>query len=337
MVLEHLEVTNKTISQTTSLWSRMSLLYLSAIMLIIAIAWRIIDVFVLGLGSTWLNILPSKLFPLLIIIGIFWKFRKKEIEPVLGISRTLIRSQIVMGIIIALSLYISIEVGGAFLFASFFDSSYDLTLNILFLDYIWYVFLFMCINAILEETLFRGLLQNAFRTFMSSNRAIVLSAAIFGIWHVVWPLASSLEGGSISEAVALVVMTGIFGGLFGVYYDRFSSGKTLTGPIIAHSLLNFLNECFKIGPEQSVEGPDFSFQDPILMALTLVMYILAFATLLFVSWRFRIEHVQASWLHFKNKLSTQFRLREREWEFKSKENDNLMKNVEEVIKNASTY
>ncbi|MHA2360458.1 MAG: hypothetical protein ACXAB6_00825, partial [Candidatus Thorarchaeota archaeon] len=56
-------------NETTSVWSRMNLLYMSGIMLTIAVVWRIVDVFILGLGDTWFNIFPSKLFPFLIIIG----------------------------------------------------------------------------------------------------------------------------------------------------------------------------------------------------------------------------------------------------------------------------
>ena len=183
----------------------------------------------------------------------------------------------------------------------------------------------MFVNAIFEETLFRGLLQNAFKTRLTPNRAIILSATFFGVWHVVWPLASSSDGGSMTEAAAMVVLTGVFGGLFGVYYERFSSGKTLTGPILAHALLNFFNECFKIGPEPSVEGPDFSFNSPMLMALTLVMYIGAFVTLLFISWRFKIEQVQTSWNHLKTQLLTRLKLRYRQWEFKSDKKNYAMK------------
>ena len=324
MVLESIEVSERQQNQNASIWSRMSLIHLSIIMLIIAASWRVVDVFILGLGNTWINILPSKLFPLLIIIGIFWRFRNEETKPILGLSSTMLRPHLAMGLIIAISLFFSVDVGGPLLYASLFDPSYSMALNVVFLDYIWYVFLFMFVNAIFEETLFRGLLQNAFKTHTTPNRAIILSAIFFGIWHVVWPLASSMEGGNATEAIALVVMTGIFGGLFGVYYERFSSGKTLSGPILAHALLNFFNECFKFGPDPSVEGPDFSFQSPILMALTLLMYLGAFIVLLIIAWRFKIEQVQTFWLHLRTKLSRHFKVWNKLWEFKSKVKDNSL-------------
>ena len=324
MALESIEVSEKEQNENTSLWSRLSLIHLSIIMLIVAALWRVVDVFILGLGDTWINILPSKLFPLLIIIGIFWRFRNEEARPILGLTSTMLRPHLTMGLIIAVFLFFTVDVGGPVLYASLFDPSYSLALNVLFLDYIWYVLLFMVVNAIFEETLFRGLLQNAFKTCTTPNRAIILSAFFFGIWHVVWPLASSIEGGNATEAIALVVMTGIFGGLFGVYYERFSSGKTLSGPILAHALLNFFNECFKIGPDPSVEGPDFSFQSPMLMALTLLMYLGAFAVLLIIAWRFKIEQVQTVWLRLRSKLSSRFKVWNNLWEFKSKAKDNSL-------------
>ena len=55
------------VKEEHSYWSSMSLLTVSGIMLTIGVAWRIIDQFVLGLGDTWLNIMPSKLVPFLII------------------------------------------------------------------------------------------------------------------------------------------------------------------------------------------------------------------------------------------------------------------------------
>ncbi|UCE09544.1 MAG: hypothetical protein JSW61_11310, partial [Candidatus Thorarchaeota archaeon] len=70
-----------------SWWTTSSLLSLSAIMLAIGSLWRIVDIFVLGLGDTWLNILPSKLFPLLILVLVFHRFRREELSTVLGLSQ----------------------------------------------------------------------------------------------------------------------------------------------------------------------------------------------------------------------------------------------------------
>jgi hypothetical protein len=100
---------------------------------------------------------------------------------------------------------------------------------------------------------------------------------------------------AFAEAIFMIVLTALFGGVFGVYYERFSSGKTLTAPILAHTLLNFLNECIKIGPEPSEQGPDFSFTTPGLLIVSMLMYLVAFIALLFFVWRFQMEHVKSFW------------------------------------------
>ena len=68
-------------------WTSLDLLAIAGIMLAIAVVWRVVDQFVLRLGSTWMNIMPSKLFPLLIMLGFFWRYRRSEIDSVLGLSK----------------------------------------------------------------------------------------------------------------------------------------------------------------------------------------------------------------------------------------------------------
>ncbi|MFW9967684.1 MAG: hypothetical protein ACFFEA_11070, partial [Candidatus Thorarchaeota archaeon] len=65
--------------------SRMGLLPLAGLLFLVAIVWRILDIFVLALGDTWINIMPSKLFPLLIMAAVFWRYRRNEFSSVLGL------------------------------------------------------------------------------------------------------------------------------------------------------------------------------------------------------------------------------------------------------------
>ncbi|MHA2082034.1 MAG: CPBP family intramembrane glutamic endopeptidase [Candidatus Thorarchaeota archaeon] len=233
-----------------SFLSSLDLLTVSGIMLIIGIAWRVVDQFVLGLGDTWLNIMPSKLFPFVIIIGFFWKYRRPEIDSVLGMSRNQMRVQLAVGLVMGLMISGLIDIGGTVVYGLFLDPSYPLELHILNVELLGYMFLFFLTNAFLEETLFRGLLQNGLKTRVSANSAIVLSAIAFGFWHAGWPL---LNGGPLDDVIMevsmMVFFTTILGLLFGIYYERFSSGQSLTGVIVAHTIFNFVNENFKLGPE----------------------------------------------------------------------------------------
>ena len=277
-----------------SAWSSLSLLKIGGIMLAIAAAWRIVDQFVLGLGDTWLNIMPSKLFPFLIILSFFWRYRPKEIGPVLGLTRDNYQAQLAVGLVIGIAISFGIDFGGTIVYGLFVDPTYSLQLHILNEELLGYMLLFFLTNAFLEETLFRGLLINAFKTRQSSNRAIMLSAVIFGVWHAGWPL---VNGGAdvLNQVVSMVFFTTILGIFLGIYYERFNSSRSLVGPIFIHTMFNYVSECFKIGPEPVIQGPDLIFSNPGLMATTFLMFFLIFIPLGVFLWKSKIEQVSTIW------------------------------------------
>jgi membrane protease YdiL (CAAX protease family) len=281
-------------SEQTSSWTSIGLFRISGIMLSLAVVWRIIDQFVLSLGSTWLNILPSKLFPFLIILGFFWRYRPQEIASVLGLARNRLRAQLAIGLLIGAIITIGIDFGGTLVYALIVDPTYPIELHILNADLLWYTLLFFLINAFLEETLFRGLLINTFKTKMSSMTAILLSAFIFGIWHAGWPI---INGGAdvLGQVASMIFFTMVLGILFGVYYERFSSASSLIGPITVHTITNFFSESFKLGPEPVIQGPDFIFSNIGLMTTTLLMFFLVFIPLGLFLWKFKIAQITAQW------------------------------------------
>lgn len=282
------------------------LLKIGGIMLTIAVIWRIVDQFVLGLGSTWMNIFPSKLFPFLIIVGFFWKYRRHEISSILGLSRDKIHSRLAIGILIGLIFAIGIDFGGTIVFAILVDPTYPLQLHIINEELLGYMFVFFLTNAFLEETLFRGLLINAAKTRLSSNLSILLSAIIFGLWHAGWPLVNGAMGGEAASGIAsMVFFTFILGVFFGIYYERFSSSISLIGPIAIHTIINFVSECFKIGPEPVIQGPDIIFSNSGLMTVTFLMFFLTFIPLAIILWKFKIEQVTDSWLRIIGKESNE--------------------------------
>lgn len=287
-----------------SKWSSLSLIIIGGIMLTIGIVWRVVDQFILGLGDTWMNIMPSKLFPFLIMIGFFWKFRRSEIDSVLGLSKKQLRVQLSFGLLMGLLISFMIDIGGVVIYSIFLDPTYPLEVHILNMELLGYMFLFFLTNSFLEEALFRGLLQNAFKTRFSPNRAIFLSALIFGLWHAGWPI---VNGGQVEEVMTqvftIVFFTIILGLLFGIYYERFSSGHSLVGIIIAHTILNFVGECFKIGPEPVMQGPDIVMYNSGIMAVTFVLFFGTFLTLFIVLWRYKIEQVSDLWHRLTDRMS----------------------------------
>ncbi len=171
------------VQEKPSIWSTMNILVISGIMLTIGIIWRIVDQFVLGLGDTWMNILPSKLFPFLIIIGIFWKYRRDEIASMLGLSKDQLKSQLVAGLVIGFLISAIIVLVGPIFYGIVIDPTYPLELHIKNQELLGYLFLFFLTNAFLEEVLFRGLLQNSLKTRYSPKVAIAISGILFGVWH----------------------------------------------------------------------------------------------------------------------------------------------------------
>jgi membrane protease YdiL (CAAX protease family) len=281
--------------------SKIGLLPLAGLLFLVAAVWRIVDIFVLGLGDTWINIMPSKLFPLLIIAGVFWKYRRTEFSSVLGLAKgPYFRTQIMLGIGIFAAWHLMLNVFPKIIYGAM-DPTYTVSFVILNVDILWYLFLFFLTNGFLEEVLFRGLLQNSFRERTSTFGAILLSGLLFGVWHVTWPIVNGLDSGfSVGQAISLVVFSTIFALFYGYYYENFSSRRTLVGTITAHTFMNFINENFKVGSDPLVQGPDYFYGSPILLGLTIGLFLLTFVVLTFMAYKYRIEDVQNQWHRITN-------------------------------------
>jgi membrane protease YdiL (CAAX protease family) len=279
----------------------MNLLQLSAIMLAIAALFRIIDILVLGLGDTWINIMPSKIIPLVILISLFWSYRNGDIRSVLGLSKERLRCNLLLGVILGISMYLLMDAIPVVIFGFYIDSSYPLDFHILVPELLWYQFLFFLTNAVLEETLFRGLLQNGLAERYTSGRAILISALIFAAWHMIWPV---VNGSAVTpgQTIAMLLFSVIFASFMGVYYEKFTGRTSLVGPIAAHTLVNFFNEGFRIGPEPVIQGPDVVYASPQLLNLTMLLFAITMTVLFVGASRFQIEQVVISKKSISNTL-----------------------------------
>jgi len=267
--------------------TRASILALTAVLLTIATVLRMTDILVLGLGDTWINILPSKIIPALLLLGIFWRYRRDEIPSMLGLTTKDHRVHIVMGLVMFAGLYFVVDVGATLIYA-LFDPSYPIALTIVDPMLFPYMIFFFFVNAVMEETYFRGILQNGLKTKYSANISILISATIFGVWHAVW----SLVTGHLMEGMVLVIFSGILGGFFGVYYEYFSEGKSLMGPIVGHWLFNLFNENVKFGPGEAIQGPDLVFGSPWIMPIAIGLFFIIFGFLFYVAYKYRVDDVR---------------------------------------------
>ncbi|MHA1963196.1 MAG: CPBP family intramembrane glutamic endopeptidase [Candidatus Thorarchaeota archaeon] len=293
-----------------STWNHIPLLALAGLFLFIGVVLRNIDVFLLGLSESWINILPSKLIPLLIILGFFWFYRRTQIASVLGLKIEEPRKHVAIGIILGVALFLMGNVVASVIYWAFIDSSQGLNVTIIRPDLLWYSAIFFLINAVYEEILFRGALQNGLREYMSVNMAILSSAVIFGIYHIIWPIYFAGSGTlNTSQIFVYVVFSGLLGAVFGIYYEKFSSRRTLLGPIFAHWLINFLNENIKISSSEVIAGPDVLLGNPpIQMAMALLLVIILYSTSIIIFSKYRVENLEG-WLQ-RRRAQFSFRAKE---------------------------
>ncbi len=100
---------------------------------------------------------------------------------------------------------------------------------------------------ITEELAFRGYLISRFH-FMKPWKAVMISAIIFGVWHV--PVSIFMIHGGWSRLIIYIVNISLLGVFFGWLFVQ---SKSLVPPSIAHGLWNVLEYTFwGMGNEQGL-------------------------------------------------------------------------------------
>jgi len=123
----------------------------------------------------------------------------------------------------------------------------------------------------MEEGLFRGVMLPHFMDSVSFRWANVLQAALFGLWHAVWPVKSLVTGdltveAAAMEAVGLVLTTAAAGLVFGYLFFRTGS---LWAPWLAHTIHN---SAFNLVHIRTVAGLDAEIG--VLLPVLVVGYVL---------------------------------------------------------------
>jgi membrane protease YdiL (CAAX protease family) len=103
-----------------------------------------------------------------------------------------------------------------------------------------WLFLGNLVNSFMEEGLFRGVMLTHFRLRLSPWRANLLQAAIFGLWHLAWPIWRLVYGHAdlaavASESITIVLASGVSGLAYGYLFLKTDS---LWAPWIAHTISN---------------------------------------------------------------------------------------------------
>ena len=150
-------------------------------------------------------------------------------------------------------------------------------------------FIFMCVffnivNVIMEEGTFRGLFYGIIKTDHSEKAAMLIQALLFGIWHIVTPLHSLIDGdinlvGFIGLSIGYVILAGIMGIKWSLMYQ-------MTGSLYAGMADHFFNNCIATNLlHLSTE----SGTDELMIVRVLIAQLLSFAVVMAI-WVKRKKH-----------------------------------------------
>ncbi|MFX1564506.1 MAG: lysostaphin resistance A-like protein [Promethearchaeota archaeon] len=210
---------------------------LAILFFIIAMVFRIIDIFVLQLHLTNWSIITSKVIPLVILllyVGIVYRT-----FSVLGIHTKYLIINIILGVLIYLAYFVLPYALQRFI-ELVLGLGPSLNLTIVPAFFVAYYIIFYIINSFTEEGIFRGLMMRCFMTKTNGNVANIIQAIFFGFWHIVWPINALLNGmDTVSAtwyATYYVASSFVFGIVTGYMFQKTSS---LWGPIVLHTLWNF--------------------------------------------------------------------------------------------------
>lgn len=242
----------------------------------IALGFKFIDHFVLGLDELLGEIILSKSLGFLLVIAFVWLAGRglRDIglhSQYLGQSILIAVTATLIAFAVGYTVEFLIQVGDhtqpAFLIDAI-DSKAGVSGGLLF--GLWLV-LGNFINSFMEEGLFRGVMLRLFRVRLSFWRANLLQAFLFGIWHLPWVIryiqlgTITTSGEILFSAFSNSVPQFIIGLVWGYLFLKTGN---LWAPWIAHVLANSVNNLVHI---TSLNGLDPGFE------IRMVVYTMAIA------------------------------------------------------------
>lgn len=233
---------------------------LALIALLLALALRLVDIFVLRLDELLGEIILSKALGFLLVLGAMRCIQKKVYH--IGLHSARFGTCMAIGFALNIAIYL-LAYGIEYLVLLF--SQQNPTLLFAAIDpkqglqggglFMAWLLLGNVVNALMEEGLFRGLLLPTFKTRHSFWKANLIQALLFGAWHLVWPLKSFLTGdqsfaGAMMSGLIIMLGTATFGFIWGYMLEKSNS---LWMPIAAHFAANTIQNVLHI---QSSGGMD---------------------------------------------------------------------------------
>jgi len=266
------------------------------VLLLIAVIFKIIDTFVLRLDELLGEIILSKSIGFLLVIAYLWAVGKSV--TAIGLHGRSVGKALIIGatgvalvLILSYGTQFSLLVGAGkqpALALTAIDPKSGMEGSLLFA-----LFLIVgnFINSFMEEGLFRGVMLRHFRASLSFWRANFLQAALFGLWHLNWPIKQFITGqtdlsGASFQAIMLLLATGIFGFAMGYLYLKTDN---LWAPWLVHTINNSVLNMVHI---RTVEGLDSDMV--VLQVVLIVCYVAIILLFRAMTKRFQMPEVK-SW------------------------------------------
>jgi len=259
-------------------WSLRHPILIPIILFIIAVVFKIFDVFVFNIDERLGEIIISKSLGFLLVLGYLW-FVGKSVTSI-GLHRKYAKEALIIGssgIILILLFSYGLQFGvlaGAGKDPSLVFTAIDPTAGVTGgAAFALFLLLGNFINSFMEEGLFRGVMLRHFRVSLSFWRANFLQAAFFGIWHLNWPikqyLAGQLDaGGLASQSLMILFATGIVGFAMGYLYLKTGN---LWGPWIMHTINNSVQNMVHIRTIDGLDSDMMVFQIALTLSLIAII------------------------------------------------------------------
>jgi membrane protease YdiL (CAAX protease family) len=265
-------------------WSLRHTILLPIILFVIAVIFKIFDVFVFHIDERLGEIIISKSLGFLLVVAYLWLVGK-SVRAIGLHGRSVEKSLIIgsTGIILILLFSYGLQFGllaGADKEPGLVFTAIDPTAGVTGgVGFAVFLLVGNFINSFMEEGLFRGVMLRHFRVSLSFWRANFLQAAFFGIWHLNWPIKQFLTGqldmgGLASQSLIIFVATGIVGFAMGYLYLKTGN---LWGPWIMHTINNSVQNMVHIQTIDGLDSDMMVFQ--IALTFSLVAIILFFRAL----------------------------------------------------------
>jgi membrane protease YdiL (CAAX protease family) len=235
-------------------------IHLAFSLLFLALLLRLNDIFILKIDERFGEIILSKTLGFLLIL--LFMLLVKESLSTIGLHKNYFGVCVCLGFLLNLILYL-ISYGLESLILLLLDQNPQITFTAIdpkqgieggFLFGIWLIF-GNIINALMEESLFRGVFLPALKTRFRFWKANFIQALLFGAWHLVWPLKYYISGeqslfGAFMYGIVLLLGTVTFGFIWGYMFEKTNS---LWTAIAAHFAANTIQNILHIQSDSGVD------------------------------------------------------------------------------------